>query len=731
MLCAFAIPLLLFQTIIYPRISTAFIASETTVAQNNLKVISDNLSARIRSIHQYRSIFYSNPGVVSYNLTEDTPLNRRLICSTLSSSLRAADYNRVYFYNPDLGRLYTSENTYQQSWINNASSQNLLYIDAFPGEALFEKLADCDKLEIESAKICLSGIQHDSTMLYIPVQGGFGTLLFILDTDALLQSPKEKLFTRYLIDSEGRVLASSAQHMPIADQQEIADSVIAKLGSRDNCVIIVQGEPYVAVLEPVGAYGLRLFDLIPQSSIYAHLSNIKDWYTQLLLIFIVLGTGIVILLTNLLYSPIRKARSHASRLVSAPLDPNADDLKAITFALDHINERYGQMDRHMQMLANTSQQYFLFRYIYDESTSGQDMAEISDLYNIDMRKNVVVVSFSSIYPIESDIVQAFFGTLQSLFESDPSAASCYAIPGINYVSFHILLFFNSDNELTPYLHLFDTLPEGIKAGIGSHQNHNAPYRSRSFSVAALEVAMLSNTLSFAYSDDIPIQPADVMHTFSDSLLVLEREILHGNAEQTQETFRKIMSLMFEQTSRVYILQNMYLNAHNMFVRTINTLRKEHNLSIAPMQYLITTFDIPRNVPDMQSELERLIQIVLDVFKKSALTKDDDGASRIHEILHYIDDNYPDTEISLLSVSELFGFSYSNFSHYFHSRTGSTFSNYLNNVRIEHSKDLLVSRKLTIEQIAAAVGYTNAGTFNRIFKKVTGVSPGAFRKSNAE
>ncbi|MEG2582970.1 MAG: AraC family transcriptional regulator [Oscillospiraceae bacterium] len=49
-----------------------------------------------------------------------------------------------------------------------------------------------------------------------------------------------------------------------------------------------------------------------------------------------------------------------------------------------------------------------------------------------------------------------------------------------------------------------------------------------------------------------------------------------------------------------------------------------------------------------------------------------------------------------------------------------------NARIERGKHLLLSSKMTVEQIAEMCGYTNVYHFIRQFKKVSGVSPGAYR-----
>jgi YesN/AraC family two-component response regulator len=55
-----------------------------------------------------------------------------------------------------------------------------------------------------------------------------------------------------------------------------------------------------------------------------------------------------------------------------------------------------------------------------------------------------------------------------------------------------------------------------------------------------------------------------------------------------------------------------------------------------------------------------------------------------------------------------------------------FTNYLNTVRVEKSKELLKTSIFKVNEIAEKVGYVNQIYFTRIFKKATGLTPLEFR-----
>lgn len=70
------------------------------------------------------------------------------------------------------------------------------------------------------------------------------------------------------------------------------------------------------------------------------------------------------------------------------------------------------------------------------------------------------------------------------------------------------------------------------------------------------------------------------------------------------------------------------------------------------------------------------------------------------------------------------------SQVFSSHFKTSFSHFVNNIRVEHAKKLLLDPKkdhLKILAVAFESGFNNNVTFNKAFSKVTGVTPGKFRK----
>ena len=111
---------------------------------------------------------------------------------------------------------------------------------------------------------------------------------------------------------------------------------------------------------------------------------------------------------------------------------------------------------------------------------------------------------------------------------------------------------------------------------------------------------------------------------------------------------------------------------------------------------------------------------LESFRDSGYARD----GRMVEIMNYIQTNY--LEISLDSLSERFYLSKPYLSKYIRQKSGKTFGELVKNIRLKKARAMLRSTSMTVESIAAAVGYQNVEHFNRLFRKSYRMTPLQYR-----
>ncbi len=99
---------------------------------------------------------------------------------------------------------------------------------------------------------------------------------------------------------------------------------------------------------------------------------------------------------------------------------------------------------------------------------------------------------------------------------------------------------------------------------------------------------------------------------------------------------------------------------------------------------------------------------------------------ILEIKKYIDNTYME-DISLTSISEHYYLSKEHISRSFKKYFQSNITQYIAELRIEQAKKLMRNKMLSINEIAKMVGYKDAKYFSKVFKKMTELTPNAYRK----
>lgn len=103
-----------------------------------------------------------------------------------------------------------------------------------------------------------------------------------------------------------------------------------------------------------------------------------------------------------------------------------------------------------------------------------------------------------------------------------------------------------------------------------------------------------------------------------------------------------------------------------------------------------------------------------------------NSRRIENVMAYLNKHF-DREISLLEVAKLVSMSEVAFSRFFKVRTGKTFVDTLNEIRLGHASRMLIDTTQSISEIAYRCGFNNMSNFNRIFKKKKQCTPKGFRE----
>lgn len=99
---------------------------------------------------------------------------------------------------------------------------------------------------------------------------------------------------------------------------------------------------------------------------------------------------------------------------------------------------------------------------------------------------------------------------------------------------------------------------------------------------------------------------------------------------------------------------------------------------------------------------------------------------IKRVMDYIRGNYM-KKLSLNDISNYVNFSVSYLSRIFKEETGENLSAFINRIRVENSKMLLLNNEIPLIEVSYLCGFDDQSYYSKVFKKITGVTPGKFRE----
>ncbi len=218
------------------------------------------------------------------------------------------------------------------------------------------------------------------------------------------------------------------------------------------------------------------------------------------------------------------------------------------------------------------------------------------------------------------------------------------------------------------------------------------------------------------------------------LLLVGSNVPHLNFDYGIETEYKQIVLQFKENFRQEmmpsvpefddikkLLDRSYLGL-SFFGKTKETVVKKLHLikHMSPFESLIALMEV--------------LQILSQSTEVTELNKEDTRVKwflndkiRMGNIYDYISENY-DKNPNVNVIADTVGLSTPAFCRYFKKQTNMTFTDFVNNYRINQAKILLL-QNLCITEVCFQVGFESISYFNRLFKNYIGETPTAFKKKH--
>lgn len=219
----------------------------------------------------------------------------------------------------------------------------------------------------------------------------------------------------------------------------------------------------------------------------------------------------------------------------------------------------------------------------------------------------------------------------------------------------------------------------------------------------------------------PVINRELLDTYSAKLL---NYVQTFNRNMVAETLKELQDTLYTSSDSVETIKLFLADLHLQIKEQINRLYPNNSVPFYANSQLISVIDQCNYLYEIIRFLAQRFEIIM--VATGTFTRE----SVLDDILHYIKHNYTEN-ITLENIAPLFGYNHSYLGKIFTKKMGQNFNSYVDYIRIERAKELLIHEDAKVYSIAERVGYKNVDYFHIKFKKYVGKSPAEFRKEHRQ
>ena len=255
-----------------------------------------------------------------------------------------------------------------------------------------------------------------------------------------------------------------------------------------------------------------------------------------------------------------------------------------------------------------------------------------------------------------------------------------------------------------------------------------------YDVEGIEAPLFENACRSVFSEpplDLVSDAADTQ----DACAVFAVEPLPGQFDQRADSAAQCIQLLSQgarptvRTAKLYALYGTLTDADVEAVKryVINPV-ESREASLAKPETLAEELAEPKRVASVEG-FTAMDEAALSALLSRSMRAESVRESPAERVMLYLRDHMAE-EISIEQLTQLTHLSPSHLIRSFSRAVGVSPIRYLQNIRVDAAKSLLMATDMEIGEIAAAVGFGSPKYFWRVFRAATGVSPREFRRSEA-
>ncbi|MEH7480018.1 response regulator [Neobacillus drentensis] len=230
-----------------------------------------------------------------------------------------------------------------------------------------------------------------------------------------------------------------------------------------------------------------------------------------------------------------------------------------------------------------------------------------------------------------------------------------------------------------------------------------------------DIAVLSSSF-ISGRKVIKYESAQITDSLTRVLLSIEVAI----KEQKQDKINKGLEDLLDKCREHSLLIDQVTNIYNQLVSLIHKYYRNSN-RVKGIEYL-TYYQGARSFHSIEEIFDKIKMFFVEQPQEELLITNE----MVKTIIDYINSHFTE-EILLTTLAQKFNMSIGYLSVLIKKETGTTYTEYVTQKRLNMAKELLSDSKLSVYEIVRRVGYKDYFHFNKLFKKYFGLTPSKYRK----
>lgn len=632
----------------------------------------------------------------------------------------------VLLYQPESGQVYSPTGTISLEYF-----QSVLY--RFSGEGEKEPLEFGSAApSIVSAPDFVYSIynqtQHQPMLvLSYPLSGKTGCVIFLISEGrvrSLFSETCGESRNYLLYDADVLYLSSS----PALSEEKMWSTVQKqRAGVEDNAYITYTGK--------CKSLGLTFQVFEVKELLYGELDHLHRVTIIIVLLIIMAGVTAMLVILRTNYRPLLNLLKKLSEVPGLPENQKrSSEYERLQNGISHMQSRNSKLNSTLLAYRENYKSLFLYEFLSGSIQKINDLADVEERLEIELYHRLLVPVFLEIresknsaevsfLPVVDKLNRHFHGMepveIQIVFSVCMEKNAVFCLASIEKTSEALSL-----DRLEAFLRR-EVFSLSVMKGIGpfcavvgkSSEDIYEAEENIQLLYHLLDSALLRSLPDYSVSDVEHLHASETpgpLHPFG-TIYELTHAVDCRDPEKVHSAVETIIQVLISTATPITAAKLLFGQALFVF-QTANP-----NFAISAGQEADNAeLYSASQMAELLLEQERGLSLL---FEQEAQTVN----THRRDIMAYVDEHFLDPNFSIAAVAEHYHMQISNMSAYFKKCYQITFQQYVSKKKVEKAQELLTCFEITLEDISQQLGYANASSFSRTFKRIVGITPGEYRK----